>query len=90
MNFTLFPDELQNSCEIHVHWGCELPVYPPLRGFSVRAGCGCGAAAANIRYSCRPMFGYLFIFRVLILFLLKLLSHDKQEYLPKPFTHLSL
>ena len=32
---------------------------------------------------------YLFIYRVLILFLPKLLSHDKHEYLPKPLTHVS-
>ena len=35
--FHTFPDKLQNSCEIdaQLHCGCELPLSPPLRVFSV-------------------------------------------------------
>jgi hypothetical protein len=73
--------KLQNSCEIHVHWGCELLVIPPRRGSSVARSQG---------YCILGYWFYLFLnfWDSGIL----LLSHDKQEYeyLMKPFTDLPI
>ena len=74
--FHTFPDEWQNSCEIHVqlHWGVNYR-YLPL-------------SVSSLLHEHSII--HLFTIRVLILFSLKLLSHDKHEYLPKPLTHLSM